>query len=261
MRVRVVWAATIAALAVTMLLGSADAASPAFVQARAKEVTSGTTNSLAFSSANGAGNLIVVYVVWSNTGSVSLADTRGNAYVAAAPRRPGDELELAGLFRAQRRCRQQYRHRDVRERRHVGEDLPPRVLRARPGEPARRRNGVDRNEQRHEQWIGDDDHVGRSALRGRSIQQPRQRHGKRVHGPLDRAEQPHRGPRSLARPARTAQPRRKTDQRGSCTWSRSGPREARRTSRLHPYRRDSLQRPCPVRASTSPGPQAPTTSR
>src|SRR5919198_1312811 len=62
------------------------ASTPAFVQARAKEITSETTNSLAFSSANTAGNLIVVYVVWSNTGSVSLSDSRGNSYASAVGR-------------------------------------------------------------------------------------------------------------------------------------------------------------------------------
>jgi len=56
------------------------------VQARANEVTSGSTNSLAFNSANTAGNLIVVYVLWSNTGAVSLSDSRGNSYASAAGR-------------------------------------------------------------------------------------------------------------------------------------------------------------------------------
>ena len=64
---------------------TAGAATPAFVQARANEVTSGTTNNLAFSSANTAGNLIVVYAVWNNSGTVALSDTRGNAYTSVAP--------------------------------------------------------------------------------------------------------------------------------------------------------------------------------
>jgi hypothetical protein len=49
-------------------LDAVAAATPTFVQSRANEVTSGSTNSLAFSSANTAGNLIVVYVLWSNPG-------------------------------------------------------------------------------------------------------------------------------------------------------------------------------------------------
>jgi hypothetical protein len=63
---------------------SAEPATPQFVQALAKEVTSGTTNSLAFSSGNTAGNLIVVYAIWSNTNSSSVSDSGGNAYAAAA---------------------------------------------------------------------------------------------------------------------------------------------------------------------------------
>ena len=62
------------------------AATPTFVQVRAKEVKSGTTNSLAFNSANTAGNLIVVYAIWSNTGSVTVSDSRGNSYASAATR-------------------------------------------------------------------------------------------------------------------------------------------------------------------------------
>ena len=58
-------------------------ATPAFVQARAREIASGTVNSLAFNSANGAGNLIVVYVVWDNPGSATISDSRGNTYAAA----------------------------------------------------------------------------------------------------------------------------------------------------------------------------------
>ena len=64
---------------------TAGAATPTFVQARANEVNSGTTNNLAFNSANTAGNLIVVYAVWNNTGTVALSDTRGNTYTSVAP--------------------------------------------------------------------------------------------------------------------------------------------------------------------------------
>jgi hypothetical protein len=69
-----------AGLAGMFALTGAQAATSTFVQGRAKEITSGTTNSLAFNGANTAGNLIVVYVVWGNTGSVSLSDSDGNAY-------------------------------------------------------------------------------------------------------------------------------------------------------------------------------------
>ncbi len=65
---------------------TASAASPAFVQVKANQVTSGTTNAQAFSKANTAGNLIAAYVVWDNAGGVSLTDSRGNTYAAATAR-------------------------------------------------------------------------------------------------------------------------------------------------------------------------------
>jgi glucose/arabinose dehydrogenase/chitodextrinase len=64
---------------------NAQAASPAYVQGRAKQVTSGTVNNLAFTSANTAHNLIVVYVSWSNPGTVTVSDSRGNVYASAGP--------------------------------------------------------------------------------------------------------------------------------------------------------------------------------
>jgi outer membrane protein assembly factor BamB len=62
-------------------------ASAAFVQDGNTQVASGTTASLAFSKANTAGDLIVVYLVWDNTGSVALSDTNGNSYTAVSARR------------------------------------------------------------------------------------------------------------------------------------------------------------------------------
>ncbi|HSB85847.1 MAG TPA: Ig-like domain-containing protein, partial [Ilumatobacteraceae bacterium] len=64
---------------------AAHAATPTFVQARANEVNGGTTNNLAFTNPNTAGNLIVVYAVWSNGGTVSINDSRGNTYASALP--------------------------------------------------------------------------------------------------------------------------------------------------------------------------------
>ncbi len=61
----------------------AYAASAAFVQGRNAQVTKGTTASLAFSKANTAGDLIVVYVVLDNTGTVTVSDSNGNNYTAA----------------------------------------------------------------------------------------------------------------------------------------------------------------------------------
>ena len=51
-------------------LPSVDAATQTFIQGGQKRITSGTVNSLAFTNPNTAGNLIVVYVAWNNTGSV-----------------------------------------------------------------------------------------------------------------------------------------------------------------------------------------------
>ncbi len=66
-------------------LPSVDAATQSFTQGRQKRITSGMVNSLAFTNPNAAGNLIVVYVAWNNTGSVALSDSRGNTYTSVAP--------------------------------------------------------------------------------------------------------------------------------------------------------------------------------
>ena len=60
----------------------AGAATATFKQVNGKEIKSGTVNSMAFKSANMAGNLIVVYLAWTNTSSVSVTDTRGNVYTS-----------------------------------------------------------------------------------------------------------------------------------------------------------------------------------
>ena len=64
-------------------VAEAASATPTFEQANAQEITSGTTNSVAFTSPTTSGNLIVVYVAWGNTGSVTLSDTQGNTYLSA----------------------------------------------------------------------------------------------------------------------------------------------------------------------------------
>ena len=74
-----------ALLAATLFVHWADAATGTFVQAQQNRITSGTVNNRAFANPNTAGNLIVAYVAWSNTGTVSLSDTRGNAYTPVAP--------------------------------------------------------------------------------------------------------------------------------------------------------------------------------
>jgi hypothetical protein len=51
-----------------------------FVQAAAQRVSSGSSSSASFADGNRAGDLIVVYVLWSNTDDVTITDTRGNTY-------------------------------------------------------------------------------------------------------------------------------------------------------------------------------------
>ena len=76
-------------------------AAPAFVQGAANEIRSGTTNSRAFPNANTAGNLIVAYVVWTNTGTVTLSDSKGNSYASvAAPTRWNSNTWSAQVFYA-----------------------------------------------------------------------------------------------------------------------------------------------------------------
>ena len=61
-------------------------ATPTYVQGRANEAARATTtNAVAFSSANTAGNLLVVYAIWDNTSAASISDTRGNTYASVAP--------------------------------------------------------------------------------------------------------------------------------------------------------------------------------
>jgi outer membrane protein assembly factor BamB len=78
----------------------AYAASTAFVQGRDTLVTSGTTAKLAFNHANTAGDLIVVYVVWDNPGTVKVSDTRGNTYKAATARKTFGNSWSAQVFYA-----------------------------------------------------------------------------------------------------------------------------------------------------------------
>jgi hypothetical protein len=73
-------------LTLIALPASAAAATPTFQQVRAKEITTGKVNSLAFNSANTAGNLIVVYLVWSNRAIVTVSDSSGNSYANATAR-------------------------------------------------------------------------------------------------------------------------------------------------------------------------------
>jgi hypothetical protein len=56
---------------------------PALVQVTENNISSGPNVPVSFASATKAGNTIVAYVIWSNAGTVSLADSRGNHFVSA----------------------------------------------------------------------------------------------------------------------------------------------------------------------------------
>jgi glucose/arabinose dehydrogenase/PKD repeat protein len=75
----------LAAVLVLLLAPAAHAATPGFVQGTQNEISNGTQNNVVFQNSNTPGNLIVVYAIWSNTGTASITDTRGNSYAAAAP--------------------------------------------------------------------------------------------------------------------------------------------------------------------------------
>jgi chitodextrinase len=53
---------------------------PSFVQSNENQISSGTSVSVSFNAAASAGNTIVVYVIWDNTKSVTLTDSRGNTF-------------------------------------------------------------------------------------------------------------------------------------------------------------------------------------
>lgn len=77
------------------------AATPAFVQANFIRISSGNTVNVGLPASSVAGNTIVAYVLWSETGSVALADSRGNAYVAAtAPTLWSGNTSSAQIFYA-----------------------------------------------------------------------------------------------------------------------------------------------------------------
>jgi chitodextrinase len=98
-RVVVAFLLSVTAVAAVPVTQSA-AATPTFRQAKANEIGSGTVDNVAFTSANQAGDLIVVQVLWSNTGAVTVTDTRGNPYLAATARSTWSGTWSAQLFYA-----------------------------------------------------------------------------------------------------------------------------------------------------------------
>lgn len=76
----------VSALSAPLSVTTTAAAStpPSFVQVSNNQISSGTSASVTFNSSTKAGNTIVAYAIWSNTGTVALSDTRGNIFVSAA---------------------------------------------------------------------------------------------------------------------------------------------------------------------------------
>ena len=136
----------VAVMAIATLLSAAadprpaSAAAPSFVQMQAREIRVGKTNSVSFTNANTAGNLIVVSVFWSNTGAVTLTDSRGNTYASAAVRRSwGSNWSEQIVLRQERGRRRQQGDGVVRhDDQELGHRLHPRVRRRRQGRSARR---------------------------------------------------------------------------------------------------------------------------
>jgi chitodextrinase len=74
-----------------VMAGHASAgATPAFVQERDNQVTSGKTSGVTLAAPTVAGNLIVAYLIWDNIGTATVSDSLGNSYASAgAPTRWG----------------------------------------------------------------------------------------------------------------------------------------------------------------------------
>ena len=117
----------------------ARAAAPAFVQTRRRR-SPRDDNSQAFTNANTAGNLIVAYVIWSNTErGDAVRQPRQHLHQRGRAHDVGKQLELPGLLRQEHRRRREHRDGDVRELdQRVRGDVHPRVLGRGQGEPGRR---------------------------------------------------------------------------------------------------------------------------
>ena len=177
-----------AVAAVTLILAQdAGAAPPAHVQSQASESTSGTQSSVAFSSANSAGNLIVVYVVWSNSSTVTVSDTRGNTYASAAPAvRWKSNTWSSQVFYAKNIAggANTVRATFATAINSFGIVYVARVLGPRPDQSTGCRSGGDRHdEQGDEQRLGDDDQRERPDLRRGCLGPHRDRWRRRVHDP------------------------------------------------------------------------------
>ena len=77
-----VWGAGIG-IALCLQMGGAVLGAPAFVQEIDNQIQSGKRDSVTFSAATTSGDLLVAYVIWDNTNSVSVSDSLGNIYTSA----------------------------------------------------------------------------------------------------------------------------------------------------------------------------------
>ena len=89
------------ALASLLVPPAVHAVPKSFIQRKFFEVTSGSSVSVTFRKANTAGNLIVAYVVWDNSGAVSVTDSRGDTYASAVgPTQSSGDSTNAQIFYA-----------------------------------------------------------------------------------------------------------------------------------------------------------------
>ena len=76
------------------------AATPSFVQGQTRQIGRGPSVAVPFQAVNTAGNLVVVSVVWDNTSTVTITDSRGNAFAQAILRRTWASNDSAQVFYA-----------------------------------------------------------------------------------------------------------------------------------------------------------------
>jgi Bacterial Ig domain/Fibronectin type III domain len=98
--VAILVAVTLGLLSLPLIPSPAEAATATFKQVAANEIKAGKVNSQAFNKANTVGNLIVVYVVWTNTKSVKVTDALHNKYEPVETRKPWASGRSSQVFYA-----------------------------------------------------------------------------------------------------------------------------------------------------------------
>ncbi len=73
---------------------------PSFVQVNQNQIASGTNVSVGFNSATRAGNTLVVYLIWNNTGSATVTDSQGNTFTPVSAAVSWGSGYLAQVFYA-----------------------------------------------------------------------------------------------------------------------------------------------------------------